>query len=130
MKDDELTRTTLQEAAAVGAQGLVSAAIQRAVHGVDEDVYYKGMVVGSKTNYSDTLLTTLLKARVEEFRTPDAATPQVTVNIANLMPRATSYEEWLGMKGSTLAVSAANRQGTTDEPLTVEYHDTFKGLDL
>ena len=41
---------------------LEDAAHERAVDGVEEDVYHKGIVVGQKLRYSDGLLTTLLKA--------------------------------------------------------------------
>lgn len=114
-KDDPETAKVLREAELVGTQGLVSAAIQRAVHGIERDVYYKGEVVGQQLEYSDTLLATLLKAKVEDFKPASDAPPQVTVNIANLMPRASSYDEWLAMKEQTLALPApkpANALGT------------------
>lgn len=104
--DDPETDKILKEAERDATQGLVGEAIRRAVRGVEEDVYYKGDVVGSRTVYSDSLLTTLLKARVAEFR-DTSSTPQVTVNVANLMPRASSYDEWLAMKESTLTPEPA-----------------------
>lgn len=102
-KDDPKVDEALKEATAIGTQGLVSAAIQRAVHGVDEDVYYKGEVCGQKRNYSDGLLTTLLKAKIPEFNSGEGGGVQVNVNVANIMPRAGNYDEWLAMKRSTLA---------------------------
>lgn len=102
-KDDKAVNEQLTEAERVGTQGLVSAAIKRAVHGVEEDVYYKGEVVGSKTNYSDSLLTVLLKAKVPEFaKDAEGHGTTVNVNVANIMPRATNYEQWLAMKDQTL----------------------------
>lgn len=104
-KDDKVADETLREAANVGTQGLVSAAIKRAVVGVEEDVYYKGEIVGQKTVYSDSLLTTLLKAKVPEFDKSEGGGVNVNVNVANLMPRASSYEQWLEMKARTLEPS-------------------------
>lgn len=102
-KDDKAVNETLTEAERVGTQGLVSAAIQRGVHGVEEDVWYKGEIVGSKTNYSDSLLTTLLKAKVPEFaKESEGAGVQVNVNVANIMPRASNYADWLAMKDQTI----------------------------
>lgn len=102
-KDDKTADARLLEAERVGTQGLVSAAIQRGVHGVQEDVWYKGEIVGQKTNYSDSLLTTLLKAKVDEFKKEnEGGGVNVQVNVANLMPRANTYEEWLAMKDQTL----------------------------
>lgn len=101
-KDDPKVHEALLEAERVGTQGLVSAAIQRAVHGVEEDVYYKGEVVGQHKKYSDGLLTTLLKAKIPEFAGGEGGSPvSVNVNIANIMPRAESYEAWLAMKEKT-----------------------------
>lgn len=103
-RDDKTVAERVQEAARVGNMGLVSAAIKRAVHGVDEDVYYKGISVGTKTNYSDSLLTTLLKAKVPEFaKDAEGGGTTVNVQIANVMPRADTYEQWLAMKNQTLA---------------------------
>lgn len=102
-RDDPEVHEALLEAERVGTQGLVSAAIQRGVHGVPEDVWYKGQIVGQKINYSDSLLTTLLKAKVDDFKKEnESGGVNVQVNVANLMPRATSYEQWLAMKDQTL----------------------------
>lgn len=106
-KDDPKVHEKLQEAERVGTQGLVSAAIKRAVAGVDEDVYFKGQVVGVKKNYSDGLLQTLLKAKIPEFaKDGEGGTAHVTVNVANIMPRAENYEQWLAMRTSTNAALA------------------------
>lgn len=45
---------------------LENAAIRRAVEGVEKPVFYKGEVVGSVTEYSDTLLAKLLTGRRPE----------------------------------------------------------------
>lgn len=148
-KDDKKVDEALTEAERVGAQGLVSAAIQRAVRGVEEDVYYKGEVVGQKTNYSDGLLQTLLKAKIPEFaKDAEGGGVHVNVQVANLMPRATSYEEWLAMKTQTLArpatalpapdaerdqvLEALGRVMCEPEVIDAEYTEVspFKGIDL
>jgi hypothetical protein len=119
-KDDPDTDILIREAIQHGTHGLVSEATRRAVHGVPRPIYYKGRIVDTQTEYSDTLLTTLLKARVTEFKPPDAsALPQLTVNIANLMPRASTYEEWLSMKQSsrTPALGAETREGAATPAL-------------
>lgn len=102
-KDDKEVDTQLVEAERVGTQGLVSAAIQRGVHGVSKGVYFKGVRIDEETVYSDGLLQTLLKAKVPEFaKDGEGSSVNVQVNVANLMPRATSYEQWLEMKAQTL----------------------------
>lgn len=128
-KDDKIVDDRLTEAARVGAQKLVSAAIQRAVNGVDEDVYYKGAIVGHKTVYSDSLLTTLLKAKVPEFGKDTESNTNITVNVANVVPRADSYEEWLRMKDATLKPSLpAPAPQITDATFTEV--SIFDGIDL
>jgi DNA-binding transcriptional regulator YdaS (Cro superfamily) len=125
-KDDAKVDAALTEAANVGTQGLVSAAIQRAVHGIQMDVYYKGEVVGQQTEYSDGLLTTLLKAKRPEFAAEGAAGVNVQVNVANIMPRANSYSEWLAMKDQTInraktSVLSALPAPDASEVIDVEY---------
>lgn len=106
-RDDTEVAAKIQEAERVGTMGLVSAAIKRGVHGVEEDVYYKGNVVGQKVNYSDSLLTTLLKAKRPEFaKDAEGGGTNVVVNVANIMPRADNYQQWLEMKTQTLAPPA------------------------
>lgn len=102
-KDDKLVAGRIQEAERVGVQGLYSAAVKRAVHGVDKDVYYKGCVVGQQTEYSDGLLSKLLAAKLPEFSNTEGSNTNVTVNVANVMPRAATYEDWLEMRTKTLA---------------------------
>lgn len=130
-KDDKEVNAQLAEAEQVGIQGLESAAIRRAVDGVQEDVYFKGLVVGEKTNYSDGLLQTLLKAKLPQYKADGESGVHVSVNIANVMPRAESYEQWLDMKRATL------EQAKLPAPVeAVEYTDfapvrsAFEGVKL
>lgn len=124
-RDDAEVAKRIQEAERVGTMGLVSAAIKRGVHGVEEDVYYKGEVVGQKTNYSDSLLTTLLKAKRPEFaKDGEGAGTNVVVNVANIMPRADSYEQWLTMKQQTLAPA----KDAVIEATAVDVSDRDKSL--
>lgn len=136
-KDDKEVHEKITEAERVGTQGLVSAAIQRGVQGIQKDVYYKGIVVGQQTEYSDSLLNTLLRVKVPEFAKDGEHAPQVTVNIANLMPRATTYEEWLAMKDATLsrveqpALPAPVAEETVQDAVFEEVPvSAFAGLDL
>jgi hypothetical protein len=131
-KDDPEVNARLSEAEEVGTQGLVSAAIQRAVHGVPKGVYYKGVKVDEETQYSDSLLTTLLKAKIDDFKAQDERSGgvHVNVNVANLMPRASSYDEWLTMKERTIRPAL---EAPTDTPIDVEYAEVkvrFHDIDL
>lgn len=132
-KDDAEVNEKLAEAERVGTQGLVSAAIQRAVRGVEKDVYYKGEVVGHQIEYSDGLLTTLLKAKIPEFGTGEGGGgTSVTVNIANVMPRAESYDQWLAMRERTLDAPAKKLPAPpiTVDAEYVEAETPFSGIDL
>jgi hypothetical protein len=103
IKDDTEAAKQIEEAQRVGYMGLESAAIQRAVHGVEEDVFYKGEVCGTKTNYSDTLLSKLLEARVPAFKKGEQSTNTFNgPTQINIMPRAETYDQWLEMKKTTL----------------------------
>jgi len=130
-KDDEKVAERLREASRLGAQGLLSAAIQRGVHGVRRGVYHKGERVDEEIVYSDSLLTTLLKAKLPEFATDrESSSVNVQVNVANLMPRASSYDEWLVMKQQTLA--PALPPPDTSDAIEAEYVEVkpFAGIEL
>lgn len=105
-KDDPIVAEALKEAQHFGTQMLYTEAVRRAVEGVEEDIYYKGTVAGQKRVYSDSLLTTLMKAKLPEFGKDAEGGTHVTVNVANIMPRADNYEAWLEMKTQTLAATA------------------------
>lgn len=95
----------IREAQMLGWQSLESVAYKRAVKGVTEDVYYQGLVVGQRKVYSDGLLSQLLKARVPGYQSPDAAPAQSRLQVnVNVMPRATTYEEWVAQRQHTLAL--------------------------
>lgn len=110
IKDDQVAAKDIEEAQRVGWMGLESAAIQRAVRGVEEDVYYKGNVVGHTTKYSDTLLVKLMEARIPAYKKGENAgnTFNGPTQI-NLMPRAENFDQWLDMKSRTLADRSAQK---------------------
>ena len=51
------------EAVELGTSALEDEAVRRAMAGVQKSVYYQGEVCGEVTEYSDTLLAMMLKAR-------------------------------------------------------------------
>lgn len=134
-KDDKAVDEQLLEAERVGVQGLYSAAIRRGVEGVTEDVWYKGEVVGAKQVYSDGLLNTLLAAKLQDFKKgADGLGVQVNVQVANLMPRAETYDQWLTMKAQTLTLPPPS-DAAIAAPIEAEYSEitpasVFQGIDL
>lgn len=133
-RDDKDVNEKLAEAERVGTQGLVSEAIRRAVHGTDKGIYYKGVQVDTEKQYSDTLLTTLLKAKVPEFGkdAEGGGGTHVHVNIANVMPRAENYEQWLAMKQATLSPppDALPSPDTPIEDAVFSEVNPFAGINL
>lgn len=111
IKDDSIAAEQIQEAQRVGYMGLESVAIQRGAHGVEEDVYFKGQVVGQKRVYSDSLLSKVMDARIPAYKKGDAANSN-TFNgptQINIMPRAENFDQWLEMKNATLKQRAADK---------------------
>lgn len=97
--DDPKIDAAIREAAAVGAMLIESELIRRGVHGVDESVWFQGEEVGKQKKYSDSLLTLLAKKRLKETYGDDAHGASISINLSNainIMPRASTYEEWLG----------------------------------
>jgi hypothetical protein len=70
-KDPEFEKA-VKEAWESGTDVLEDEAKRRAVDGVEEPVYQKGLQVGFVRKYSDTLLIFLLKSRSDRFRRLDA----------------------------------------------------------
>lgn len=84
---------------------LVDEALRRAVHGVDEPVFYMGAVCGYKTSYSDALLSKLLDAYdPEKFRANHKVTVEGQLGIATLvLPALASADDWARMnKGKVI----------------------------
>jgi hypothetical protein len=107
-KDDAKVHEQLAEAERVGAMRIESAALQRAVHGHTEPVFYQGEECGSRTVHHDGLMAKILEARVPGYRKGDDDGARIVVNGGqvqiNNMPRAESYEQWLQMRTATLAL--------------------------
>jgi len=74
---------------------------RRALQGVDEDIFFGGKKVGTKTTYSDTLLLAALKKHDPAYRTDGNAT-QVNVNTGVLVVPSGegSMEEWIEDNGA------------------------------
>jgi hypothetical protein len=134
-KDDKDVQVRLHEAKSVGAMRIESAAIERAVDGVDKAVYFKGEVVGFEKVYSDGLLGKLLEARVPGFEKGDKG---ININGGgpvqiNIMPRANSYDEWLSMKERALN-PPQEALPAPEQPIDAEFTpvpaNPFEGIDL
>lgn len=120
--DDKQVHEQLAEAERVGKMQLVSVAVQRAVNGHQEDVYYQGDVVGQRTVHHDGLFQTVLKAMVPEFAKGEGggAGTTVNVNVAQIMPRAETFDQWLDMKRRTLEDREEDRIAALPAPRNVE----------
>lgn len=66
LKDDSVYAEKYQEVHSMLVDDLEDAAFKRAVIGVEKKVFYNGKEVGTQTEYSDQLLTVLLKANMPE----------------------------------------------------------------
>lgn len=117
MRDDKVAADEIEEARRVGYMGLESVAIERAVHGVEKGVYFKGEKVGIEIQHSDTLLVKLLEARVPAFNKKEAANTFNGPTQINIMPRAENFEQWMQMKELTL--KARDQQKALPAPNSV-----------
>ncbi len=102
-QSDPEAAEAIHQAQLLGWATLENAAYQRAVRGVEKGVYYKGEKVDTETQYSDGLLSQLLKARVPGYKEDDApGRGGMTVNVA-IMPRAENYSDWVAQREQMLA---------------------------
>lgn len=101
-KDDKAVQEQIDEAQQLGFMGLESAAIQRAVHGVDKGIYFKGELVATEKQYSDGLLVKLLEANNPKYaKGGDAQNVYNGPVQINQIPRAETFQEWLNMVQQT-----------------------------
>lgn len=91
---DPDTAERIRAAQTTGWEALEDIAYTRAVEGVQEPVYQRGELAGYITKYSDPLLIKMMQARIPAYAHKESSTPGTVVNVA-VMPRASSYEEWV-----------------------------------
>jgi hypothetical protein len=85
----------MQEALLEYSERIQAELHRRAVDGVPETVYFQGVPCGTKINYSDSLLTTLVKAKSPEFREKIAVDTTIHGGVLLTLPPAQSQEAWL-----------------------------------
>ncbi len=110
MASDPEVAATIANAQRLGWATLESEAIRRAT-GYDEEVWYQGEMVGYKNVYSDGLLQTLLKARVDGHQAEQPGLRALAVQV-NVMPRASTYEEWQAQR--QMQLTADDSQSRVD----------------
>jgi hypothetical protein len=88
LDNDPAYKPAFQEAERRGARSLEDEAVRRAHEGIRKAVRYKGRIVGYETEYSDSLLTTLLKGnnpdkfkdRVDQRHSNDPDNPLFSID--------------------------------------------------
>lgn len=96
-REDDDFAAAWEDAKQAGGQMLKDEAIRRGVDGVLEPVYYKGQIAGYRKNYSDGLLTTMLKSTFpDEFADRRKVDGGIDgkIGIALLPVTVVSTEEW------------------------------------
>jgi hypothetical protein len=68
LKRDDRFRERFEICREVGLGALEAEAFRRAVHGYDQKIFDRGVVVGFQTVYSDNLLQFLMKANIPKYR--------------------------------------------------------------
>jgi hypothetical protein len=116
----------VKNAQMMGWASLENAAYRRGVHGVEKGVYFKGEKVDSETQYSDTLLSQMLKARVPGYGDVPVQSG-MTVNVA-IMPRAETYEEWVQQRETALAQISINDKIIETSVKVIEHKSRLKDV--
>lgn len=84
-----------QEALVEYAESCQEELHRRAIDGVEEDVYFQGVKCGTKINYSDSLLTMLVKAKSPEFREKLSVDTTIHGGVLLTLPQAPDPQAWL-----------------------------------
>ena len=85
----------MQEALLLYAEKVQAELARRAIEGVKEVVYFQGQKCGTKTVYSDSLLTQLVKAKSPEFREKISVDTTIHGGVLLTLPTAQTQNEWL-----------------------------------
>jgi len=93
-KDDSTFAADYDEALQDFRETLESEAYRRAVHGLKEEIYYQGGVVGTKLNYSDRMLELLLKRHIPEFRDKHQVDMNISGGVLVVPGNEETAEEW------------------------------------
>lgn len=94
-EEDKEFAADMQESLMLYAEMVQEELHRRAVEGVEEDVYFQGVKCGTKRNYSDALLTTLVKAKSPEFREKIAVDTTIHGGVLLTLPPAKDEQAWL-----------------------------------
>lgn len=119
MKSDSAFAAQVAEATQAAGDALESVLIDRGMNGVEEDVYFKGDVVGTKVNYSDTLLLAAVKAAKREKYSEARETKhthQGIVGVAVIPLTAPDPQAW---ENASLLVHE-NQKRLESQPVVVE----------
>ncbi len=94
-ESDEEFEIEFQEALQLYSEVVQAELARRAIDGVEETVYFQGNPCGTKINYSDALLTTLVKAKSSEFREKVSVDTTIHGGVLLTLPPAQTQEAWL-----------------------------------
>jgi hypothetical protein len=87
--------TEFQEALTIYAETVQEELHRRAMDGVEGTVYFQGAPCGTKINYSDALLTTLVKAKSPEFREKLSVDTTIHGGVLLTLPQAVNPTAWI-----------------------------------
>jgi len=121
LEDNQEFFEAYEEALLMYQESLQAEMHRRAVEGVEEDVYFQGVVCGQKRVYSDSLLTTLTKAKVPEFRDRQKLDVAVSGGVLLTLPPAQSQEQWLASTEPIAELPPAQVEDEDEGVIDVEF---------
>ena len=95
LKADQEFSDSFDESMSLYLESLEEEIHRRAVQGVEEDVYYKGEVVGEKQVYSDQLLVFLTKANIEKYGDRSKQDIHITGGVLVAAAPSSDGQSWL-----------------------------------
>jgi hypothetical protein len=95
VKDDEEFSEAFDESMALYLESLEEEIHRRGVEGVEEEIYFKGEVVGSKQVYSDQLLVFETKANIEKYGDKSKQEVHITGGVLVAAAPAVSPQAWI-----------------------------------
>lgn len=125
MREDPRVDATIKDAMDTGTAVLESEMIRRAIHGVDEPIFYKEEQIGTKKKYSDTLLIKALESRKRDVY---GKVVDVNQNINVKVMTDDELDSKISMLAERLGMQLA--LPAPDEAITVEFEEITSVEDL
>lgn len=124
-RNDPKFAEAIEIAKAMALKELEDVARDRALHGIERDVWFKGEVVGKEIQYSDKLLMYLMQANDKERygKSPSSTSVNITQNVSTDESTLTKLSSFLNIDVHAGGASESVSDSHEDDIIDGEYYE-------